>query len=274
MIDRSHGLPLRRQAEVLQLSRSTYYDPRPVPAADLAAMRRTDELRLDHPFAGSRMMHDLLCGEGVATGRPRVASMMRRMGIAALYRRPNTSKPAPGHKIHPHLLRGLDVVRPNQVRAMDIACIPLARGFVSLAAVLDWFSRRVLSWRGSITMDVEFCLDAVEEALARHGRPETFNTDHGRQFTRARLTGLRLENAIAVSMDGHGAWRDTVFVERLWRSVKDGRAYLRAYGRVGEACAWIGRPLGSCNRKRPHLSLNARTPDQACSDRLPHCAAA
>ena len=275
MIDRSHGLPLLRQAEVLQLSRSTlYYDPRPVPATDLAAMRRIDELHLDPPFAGSRMMRDLLRGEGVAIGRERVASMMRRMGIEALYRRPSTSRPAPGHKIYPYLLRGLDVVRPNQVWAMDITYIPMAHGFVYLAAVLDWFSRRVLSWRVSITLEVEFCLEAVEEALARHGRPEIFNTDQGSQFTSADFTGLLLKNAIAVSMDGCGARCCNVFVERLWRSVKYEEVYLRAYDSVGEARASISRYLEFYNRKRPHSSLDARTPDQAYFDHLPQCAAA
>ena len=275
MIDRSHGLPLRRQAAVLRLSRSTlYYEPRPVPAADLAVMRRIDELHLDHPFAGSRMMRDLLRGEGVAIGRERVVSMMRRMGLEALYRRPNTSKPAHGHKIYPYLLRGLDVVRPNQVWAMDITYIPMAHGFVYLAAVLDWFSRRVLSWRVSITLAVEFCLDAVEEALTRYGRPEIFNTDQGSQFTSASFTGLLLGNAIAVSMDGRGAWRDNVFVERLWRSVKYEEVYLRAYGSVGEARASIDRYLEFYNRKRPHSSLDARTPDQAYFGHLPQIAAA
>ena len=275
MIDRDHGLPLRRQAAVLQLSRSSlYYEPRPVPAADLAIMRRIDELHLDHPFAGSRMMRDLLRGEGVVIGRERVASMMRRMGVEALYRRPNTSKPAPGHKIYPYLLRGLDVVRPNQVWAMDITYIPMARGFVYLAAVLDWFSRRVLSWRISITLEAGFCLDAVEEALAKHGQPDIFNTDQGSQFTSAGFTGLLLGNAIAVSMDGRGAWRDNVFVERLWRSVKYEEVYLRAYGSVGEARASIGRYLEFYNRKRPHSSLDARTPDQAYFGHLPQIAAA
>ena len=246
MIDRDHKLPLRRQAAVLQLSRSTlYYEPRPVPAADLAVMRRIDELHLDYPFAGSRMMRDVLRGEGIAIGRERVASMMRRMGIEALYRRPNTSRPAPGHKIYPYLLRGLDVVRPNQVWAMDITYIPMARGFVYLAAVLDWFSRRVLSWRLSITLEVEFCLDAVEEALALHGGPEIFNTDQGSQFTSADVTGLLMKNAVAISMDGRGAWRDNVFVERLWRSVKYQEVYLRAYDSVGEARASIGQYLAS-----------------------------
>jgi putative transposase len=171
MIDRGHDLPLVRQAELLRLSRSTlYYEPRPIPAAELAIMRRIDELHLDYPFAGSRMLRDLLRGEGIAIGRELVATMMRRMGLEALYRRPNTSKPADGHKIYPYLLRGLVVDRPNQVWAMDITYIPMARGFVYLAAVVDWFSRRVLTWRLSITLEVDFCLEAVEEALVRHGR--------------------------------------------------------------------------------------------------------
>jgi putative transposase len=178
MIDRGHGLPLARQAKLLKLSRSSlYYEPPPVSATELAIMRRIDALHLDYPFAGSRMLRDLLRSEGVVIGRDRVTTMMQRMRIAALYRRPNTSKPAPGHKIYPYLLRGLAVERPNQVWAMDISYIPMARGFVYLAAVVDWFSRRVLAWRLSITLEVEFCLEAVEEALAKHGRPEIFNTD-------------------------------------------------------------------------------------------------
>ena len=275
MIEREHALPLTRQAKILKLSRSgLYYRPRPVPPADLAVMRRIDELHLDYPFAGSRMLRDLLRGEGVEIGRQRVARMMKRMGIEALYRRPNTSKPTPGHKIYPYLLRGLAVERPNQVWAMDITYIPMARGFVYLAAVVDWFSRRVLAWRVSITMEVEFCLDAVEEALARHGRPEIFNTDQGSQFTGQDFTGLLSDNAIAISMDGKGAWRDNVFVERLWRSVKYEEVYLRAYDSVGEARASIGRYLDFYNRKRPHSSLDAWTPDDACFGHLPQVAAA
>src|ERR1017187_5992795 len=275
MIDRGHGLALSRQAKILKLSRSSiYYRPRPVSPADLATMRRIDELHLEYPFAGSRMLRDLLGGEGIETGRQRVARMMKRMGIEALYRRPNTSKPAPGHKIYPYLLRGLAVTRANQVWAMDITYIPMARGFVYLAAVVDWFSRRVLAWRVSITMEVESCLEAVEEALARHGRPEIFNTDQGSQFTSQDFTGLLLHNAIAISMDGRGAWRDNVFVERLWRSVKYEEVYLRAYDSVGEARASIGRYLDFCNRKRPHSRLDARTPDHAYFERLPQVAAA
>jgi len=256
MIDRSHELALARQAEILRLSRgSLYYEPCPVSATDLAIMRRIDELHLDYPFAGSRMLRDLLRGEGVAVGRERVASMMRRMGIEALYRRPNTSKPADGHKVYPYLLRGVEVVRPNQVWAMDITYIPMARGFVYLAAVVDWFSRRVLAWRVSITMEVEFCLDALDEALARHGKPEIFNTDQGSQFTSAAFTDRLLDNAIAISMDGRGAWRDNVFVERLWRSVKYEEVYLRAYDSVGEARMSIGRYLTFYNPASQHPSV-------------------
>jgi putative transposase len=275
MIDRGHGLPLARQAKLLKLNRSSlYYEPPPVSAAELAIMRRIDALHLDHPFAGSRMLRDLLRGEGVVIGRERVATLLRRMGIEALYRRPNTSKPAPGHKIYPYLLRGLAVERPNQVWAMDITYIPMARGFVYLAAVVDWFSRRVLAWRLSITLEVEFCLEAVEEALAKHGRPEIFNTDQGSQFTSGAFTALLLKNAIAISMDGRGAWRDNVFVERLWRTVKYEEVYLRAYDSVGEARASLGRYLDFYNTRRPHSSLDARTPDRAYFDHLPQRAAA
>ena len=242
MIDRSHELPVSRQAKVLNISRgSVYYEPRPVSAADLAIMRRIDELHLDYPFAGSRMLRDMLGREAVHAGRQRIATMMRRMGIEALYRRPNTSKPAPGHKIYPYLLRGLKIEGPNQVWAMDITYIPMARGFVYLAAVVDWFSRRVLSHRVSITMEADFCVEALEEAVAKHGRPEIFNTDQGSQFTSEAFTGALIRNTIAISMDGKGSWRDNVFVERLWKSVKYEEVYLRAYDSVGDARASIGR---------------------------------
>jgi putative transposase len=275
MIDRDHALPLVRQAEILNLSRSgLYYQPCPVSPADLAIMRRIDELHLDYPFAGSRMLRDLLRGEGVSIGRDHVRTLMKRMRVEAIYRRPNTSKPAPGHKIYPYLLRGLPITRPNQAWAMDITYIPMACGFVYLAVVLDWFSRRVLSWRLSITMEVDFCLEAVEEALAKHGRPEIFNTDQGSQFTSTAFTGLLQDNAIRVSMDGRGAWRDNVFVERLWRSVKYEEVYLRAYDSVGEARASLARYLNFYNGKRPHSSLDAQTPDHAYFDHVPQLAAA
>ena len=184
MIDREHDLPITKQAEVLHISRgSVYYLPRPVPDADLAIMRRLDRLHLEYPFAGSRMLRGLLAADGCKIGRRHVKTLMRRMGIEALYRRPRTTKPEPGHKVYPYLLRGMEVTRPNQVWAMDITYIPMARGFVYLAVVLDWFSRRVLSWRLSITMEAAFCVETLEDALARHGKPDIFNTDQGSQFT-------------------------------------------------------------------------------------------
>ena len=275
MIDREHDLSISRQARALGISRgSVYYQPRPVPAADLAIMRRLDELHLEFPFAGSRMLRDLLNQDGVEIGRCHVVTLMKRMGIEALYRRPNTSKPAPGHKIYPYLLRGMIIDRPNQVWAMDITYVPMAKGFVYLAAVVDWFSRRVLSWRVSITMEAAFCVEALEEALARHGRPEIFNTDQGSQFTSLAFTDVLLKAGIAISMDGKGSWRDNVFVERLWRSVKYEEVYLKAYRTVSEARLSIGRYLAFNNGRRPHSSLDRMTPDQAYFTRLPQIAAA
>ncbi len=275
MIDREHDLSITRQSQALGISRgSVYYLPRQVPAADLAIMRRIDELHLELPFAGSRMLRDLLNRDGVDVGRCHVATLMKRMGIEALYRRPSTSKPAPGHKIYPYLLRGMIIDRPNQVWAMDITYVPMAKGFVYLAAVVDWFSRRVLSWRVSITMEAAFCVEALEEALARHGRPEIFNTDQGSQFTSASFTGVLIGARIAISMDGKGSWRDNVFVERLWRSVKYEEVYLKAYRTVSEARVSIARYLAFYNGRRPHSSLDRMTPDQAYFTRLPQVAAA
>lgn len=263
MIDRSHPLPLSRQAEAVGISRgSVYYLPRPVCPEDLALMRRIDELHLELPFAGSRMLRDLLRQEGIAVGRKHVTTLMRRMGIQALYRKPNTSRRHPRHTIYPYLLRGLKIVRPNQVWAMDITYIPMARGFVYLAAVIDWYSRRVLAWRVSITMEADFCVEAVEEAIARHGAPEIFNTDQGSQFTNQLFTGLLKRHGIAISMDGKGCWRDNVFIERLWKAVKYEEVYLRAYDSVSHAKASIGRYLDFYNQRRPHSSLDRLTPDQ------------
>ena len=275
MIDRSHALPLTRQAEELGISRgSLYYQPQPVSGADLAVMRRMDELHLEFPFAGSRMLRDLLVAEGFTVGRLHVATLMKRMGIEALYRKPNTSKPAPGHRIYPYLLRKLPITRPNQVWAMDITYIPMARGFVYLAAVIDWFSRRVLAWRLSITLEAAFCIEAVEEAIARYGCPEIFNTDQGSQFTSHDFTSVLHKNEIAISMDGKGAWRDNVFVERLWRTLKYEEVYLRAYDSVAEARSSIGQYLTFYNGRRPHSGLDRRTPDQAYFNPLPQLAAA
>jgi len=256
MIDRKHNLPITRQAEVLRISRgSVYYLPRPVSAADLEVMRRLDQLHLEYPFAGSRMLRGLLAAEGSKFGRRHVKTLMRRMAIEALFRRPRTTKPEPGHKVYPYLLRGMEITRPNQVWAMDITYIPMARGFVYLAVVLDWFSRRVLSWQLSITMEEAFCVETLEDALARHGKPEIFNTDQGSQFTGAAFTGVLIKNSIAISMDGKGAWRDNVFVERLWRSVKYEEVYLRAYDNVSAARASIGRYLDFYKRASQHPSV-------------------
>jgi len=221
MITPTHELPITRQAKVLGVSRgAVYYKARPVPPGDLPIMRRIDELHLERPFAGSRMLRDMLNREGVAIGRRHVATLMKRMGIAAIYRRPNTSKPAPGHKIYPYLLRGVKVDQPDQVWATDITYIPMARGFVYLVAIVDWFSRRVLAHRVSITMEADFCVEALEEAIGKYGKPGIFNSDQGSQFTGEDFTGVLLGNKILIGMDGKGAWRDNVFVERLWKSVK------------------------------------------------------
>jgi putative transposase len=270
MIDREHDLPLTKQAAALNISRgSLYYLPQPVSAADLMLMRRLDELHLEFPFAGSRLLRDLLAAEGCQIGRRHVTTLMRKMGIETVYRRPNTSKPAPGHKIYPYLLRGLTIDRPNQVWATDITYIPMACGFVYLCAVMDWFARRILAWRLSITMEADFCVEALEEALVRYDRPQIFNTDQGSQFTSEPFTDVLIANDIAISMDGKGAWRDNVFVERFWRTVKYEEVYLRAYDSVGEARTSIGRYLNFYNGRRPHSSLDRRTPDQAYFNPLP-----
>ncbi len=310
MIDRDHDLPLARQAEALNISRgSIYYEPVATSAEDLVLMRRMDELHLNFPFAGSRMLRDLLCApiidlkevdfgkagsdsgkqenstesingkeeinvNGRKIGRRHVATLMRKMGIEAVYRRPNTSKPAPGHRIYPYLLRELTIDRPNHVWATDITYIPMARGFVYLCAVMDWFARRILAWRLSNTMETEFCVEVLEDALSQHGKPGIFNSDQGSQFTGMAFTGVLAKHEIAISMDGRGAWRDNVFVERLWRSVKYEEVYLKAYDDVPEACASHGRYIEFYNGRRPHSSLDRRTPDQAYFNPLPLRAAA
>ena len=261
---------MTKQSTLLGISRgSVYYEPAAESHADLALMRRLDELHLEFPFAGSRMLRGLLAAEGSKVGRRHVSTLMRRMGIEAIYRRPNTSKPAPGHRIYPYLLRGLMIDHPNHVGATDITYIPMARGFVYLATVMDWFARRILAWRLSNTMEASFCIDAVEEALANHGCPQIFNTDQGSQFTSAEFTSVLINNGISISMDGKGAWRDNVFVERFWRTIKYEEVYLHAYEGVGEARQSIGRYIAFYNARRPHAALDGRTPDQAYSHPLP-----
>ncbi len=264
MIDRTHALPISARAKLLGISRgSVSYQSCATSDADLAIMRRIDELHLTYPFAGSRMLRDLLASEGIQVGRLHIATLMKKMGIEALYRGPRTTKPAPGHKVYPYLLRDLEVIRPDQVWAMDLTYIPMARGFVDLAAVVDWYSRRVLSWRLSITMEAAFRVEALDEALARYGKPEIVNTDQGSQFTSAAVTDVLIQSEIAISMDGRGAWRDNIFVERLWRTVKYEKVYLHAYGSGADARSSLSQYLSFYNTRRSHASLDRRAPDQA-----------
>ena len=275
MIDPEHDLPIKQQAEVLEISRSTvYYEPRLISAEDLWLMRQIDELHLNYPFAGSRMLRGLLRQQCLIVGRRHIKTLMRRMGVEAIYRKPNTSKPALGHRIYLYLLRNLAITRPNQVWAMDITYIPMARGFVYLAAVVDWFTRRVLAWKLSITMESSFCVEALEEALCKNVKPEIFNTDQGSQFTSEAFTGRLKEEGIRISMDGKGRWRDNVFVERVWRSIKYEEVYLHAYESVQQARESIGRYLEFYNSVRPHSSLDGFTPDQVYFNRLPKAMAA
>jgi len=262
MINPEHGLSLTRQAELLDLSRtSLYYRPVETGASDLQLMRRLDELHLQWPFMGGRMLRDTLRLAGVRIGRRHVATLMRKMGIAAIYRRANTSRRHPRNAIYPYLLRKLTIDRPNQVWATDVTYIPMARGFVYLVAVLDWYSRRVLSWRLSNSLSADFCVEALEEAIARYGAPEIFTTDQGSQFTAASFIGVLQKHKIQISMDGRGAWRDNVFVERLWRSVKYEEVYLHAYDSVAAAKSGIGNYFAFYNSRRPHTALDRLTPD-------------
>jgi putative transposase len=263
-LDRDHPLlSVRRQCAMLGLARSGVYRlPHPANDDDLLLMRRIDELFTRWPFLGSRRMAAMLRAEGVVINRKRVQRLMRRMGIAALGPKPRTSKPAPGHTIYPYLLREVTVERANQVWAADITYIPIGRGFLYLVAVMDWASRAVLAWRLSNTMDVSFCVSALEEALARFGRPEIFNTDQGSQFTSAAFTGVLASAGIRISMDGRGRWMDNVFIERLWRSLKHEDVYLKGYADGQEAKAGIAEWIGFYNNRRPHQALGDRTPSR------------
>jgi putative transposase len=262
LVDRDHGrLSIRRQCTLLYLARSgVYRPPRPANDNDFALLRRLDELFTAWPFLGSRRMTAMLRAEGYAINRKRVQRLMRKMGIAALGPKPRTTKPAPGHKIFPYLLRGMAIERPNQVWAADITYVPIGRGFLYLVAVIDWASRAVLAWRLSNTMDVSFCVGALEEALARFGRPEIFNTDQGSQFTSVDFTGTLAAAGIRISMDGRGRWMDNVFIERLWRSLKYEDIYLKGYADGREARAGIAGWIAFYNGRRPHQALANRTP--------------
>ena len=275
MINPEHQLSLTRQTQLLELSRGCfYYQPVPTSERDLVLMRRIDELHLELPFAGSRMLRDLLNREGFAVGRRHVGTLMQKMGIEAIYKRANSSKRHPQHPVFPYLLRHLVIDRPNQVWAADITYIPMARGFVYLIAVIDWYSRKILSWRISNSLTPDFCVEALEEALARYGKPEIFNTDQGSQFTSADFIEVLKKKSIQISMDGKGAWRDNVFVERLWKSIKYEEVYLHAYDSVSAAKAGIARYVAFYNTRRPHSSLDRQTPDMVYFNSQPLAAAA
>jgi putative transposase len=270
MIDRAHPLPVSRQVKLVGISRSSvYYAPSPVSGADLALMRRIDELHLEHPFAGARMLMRLLKREGIVVGRKHVGTLMRKMGIEALYRKPNLSRKHLAHKIWPYLLRDRKIERSNQVFALDTTYVPMAQGFVYLTAVIDWASRRVLAHRVAITMVAEHAVAALEEAFAKYRLPEIVNTDQGSQFISTVFTDAVLSRGIALSMDGKGSWRDNVFIERLWRSAKYEEIYLKAYESVGQARQSIANYLTWYNQQRPHSSLSDKTPDEAYFAMLP-----
>jgi len=263
MVERGQSLPVVRQCELMALARSTaYYRERDVSEGDLELMRLIDEMYLERPFYGSRRIRDWLEDRGYRVNRKRVQRLMRLMGLCALYPRPRTSHPGKGHKVYPYLLRDLSVERANQVWAADICYIPMARGFVYLVAIMDWHSRKVLAWRVSNTLDGDFCVEALEEALERYGKPEIFNTDQGAQFTSSAFTGVLEDAGVAISMDGKGRWVDNVFVERLWRSVKYEEVYLHAYESVAEASAGLARYFAFYNAERRHQRLNRQTPDR------------
>jgi len=270
MIDRTHELSVVRQCQILALPRSTaYYQPQPIADTDLALMRRIDEWHLEHPFAGARMLSRMLTRVGCLVGRRHVTTLMKRMGLHALYRKPTTSQRHPAQTVYPYRLRNLEITRPNHVWAADITYIPMTRGFVYLFAVMDWSSRRALSWRLSNTLTTDFCIEAVEEAITRYGAPEIFNTDQGCQFTSREFTGLLKDHRIQISMDGKGCWRDNVFVERLWRSIKYEEVYLHAYDSVSEAKTGLEKYVTFYNQQRPHRALDDKTPDEYYFDNLP-----
>jgi putative transposase len=275
MIDHKHELPLTRQSQILELSRSSlYYMAVPVSERDLQMMRIIDEIHLKYPFYGSRNIREELRDRGYKVGRGHVSTLMKKMGIEALYRKPRLSKPHPGHKIYPYLLRGVEITRANHVWATDITYLPMAKGFCYLVAIMDWASRRVLAWRLSNTLDVSFCTEALEEAIRRYGIPEIFNSDQGSQFTSEAFTGILNASGINISMDGRGRWMDNVFIERLWKSVKYEDVYMKAYGSIAETRHGLREYFDLYNNRRRHQSLDRKTPDNVYWSTLPQKQAA
>ncbi len=265
MIEPGHpNLSVVRQCELVSISRSGfYYQPTGETALNLMLMRLIDEQFLQTPWYGSRQMARHLRREGYTVGRKRIRRLMAKMGLMPIYQRPRTTVPHPDHQVYPYLLRELVIERPNQVWCADITYIPMRRGFLYLVALMDWSTRKVLSWRVSNTMDVEFCLEALEEALSRFGRPEIFNTDQGSQFTSPRFTGVLRDAGVRISMDGRGRWMDNVFIERLWRSLKYECIYLHAFDSGSALRAGLADWIGYYNAQRPHSTLAGRTPDEA-----------
>ena len=270
MIDKTHQLSVRQQSQLIQINRSTlYYKPKEISSTDLSWMRLIDEIHLDYPFMGSRMIRDMLQRQGHQIGRRKVRRLMRLMGIHALYPKPNTSKPNLAHRIFPYLLKNMVIDHSNQVWCTDITYIPMAKGFVYLCAIIDWHSRKVLAHRVSISMETDFCIDALQEAIVKYGCPEVFNTDQGSQFTSDAFIEVLKSNDIQISMDGKGRWVDNVMVERLWRSVKYEEVYLKAYSNVLDAKKQLNAYFEFYNLKRPHSSLDKMTPDEFYYDQLP-----
>lgn len=262
-------MPLTRQSQILELSRSSlYYEAVPASDRDLELMRAIDETHMKYPYMGSRSIRDQLQDKGHQVGRQHVSTLMKKMGIAAMYRKPRTSKPHPAHKVYPYLLRGLEINRANHVWAADITYLPMARGFCYLVAIMDWASRKVLAWRLSNTLDASFCVEALQEAIARYGTPEIFNTDQGSQFTSEDFVEVLQDHNIRISMDGKGRWMDNVFIERLWWSVKYQDVYLKAYESISETRKGLTKYFDFYNRRR-HQSLDRRTPDNVYWSTLP-----
>ena len=270
MIDKEHKLPITKQCKILEVSRSSiYYKPAPVKDKDRELMRLIDEIHLEEPYLGSRGIKGALRIRGYIAGRFHVRTLMRKMGIEAIYKKPRLSKPHPGHKIYPYLLKNLDITEANSVWCSDITYIPMARGFCYLVAIMDWASRKVLSWRLSNTLDVSFCIEALEEAILKYGRPNIFNTDQGSQFTSDDFTNILKNNNIRISMDGQGRWRDNIFIERLWKTVKYEEVYIKAYESISHAKKELKKFFERYNIRRPHQGLDYRTPDEVYYGTLP-----
>lgn len=270
MIDKEHPLPITRQCHILKLSRSSiYYASVPVSDNNRELMRLIDEIHLEEPYLGSRGMKSILKMRGYKVGRIHVRTLMRKMGIEALYKKPRLSKPHPGHTVYPYLLRGLNITEANSVWSSDITYIPMSKGFCYLVAIMDWVSRKVLSWRLSNTLDTSFCIEALEEAIHKYGTPDIFNTDQGSQFTSVEFTSILVKHNIRISMDGQGRWRDNIFIERLWKTVKYEEVYLKAYESISHARKELIKFFDRYNMRRPHQGLDERTPDEVYWSMLP-----